>query len=334
MGRRHRAAAAAAAMAMLGIPASAPADLTVATAGDRGLTVTGTGAREAYRVVLQGELAHVLPRDGTAVGTTTPVPPDPAAPGCEVDSAGQMRCRARAGMDFAELDVRGNGGGDEIVTEQVKARSFDYDVRTGGGDGASAIVQIGAAKRRVSRRFTIDILIIGGDAGETLGIADQHTYTTPTQGIRRVLGGGGDDSIYGSRLPDVLVGGEGADVILGGAGGDVIGGNDGDDRLSGEKGNDRVHGQRGNDGLWGHDGDDTLVGGSGDDTLKGGDHLDRLYGNAGGDSFNGGPHRDLLRADDGERDRIVNCGSGAGDRLIRDSIDPLAKTCEDVETAD
>ena len=71
--------------------------------------------------------------------------------------------------------------------------------------------------------------------------------------------------IVGTSASETLIGGDGNDYIYGLAGNDLISGDDGDDRLIGGNGNDN---------LQGNDGDDRLIGGPGADTLHGGDGND------------------------------------------------------------
>jgi glycerophosphoryl diester phosphodiesterase len=81
-----------------------------------------------------------------------------------------------------------------------------------------------------------------------------------------IVGGDGDDLLWGdrnSRDPGGTVGGD--DLLYGGKG---------NDRLGGKAGNDQLFGEDGNDLLWGNDGDDLLWGGNGSDILTGGNGSD------------------------------------------------------------
>ena len=90
--------------------------------------------------------------------------------------------------------------------------------------------------------------IIGGDGDERI---DASGYRV---GAVVLNGGGGDDTLVGSRGDDSLDGGAGNDVIRGGAGHDTLFGN---------LGNDRLFGQGGIDELGGGLGDDRIDGGGG-----------------------------------------------------------------------
>lgn len=81
-------------------------------------------------------------------------------------------------------------------------------------------------------------------------------------GFDTLLGGFGDDRLFGEAHNDLLFGGEDGD--------DTLDGGDGDDELFGEIG------------------DDVLLGGTGIDTLSGGDGNDILEGEQGDDILNGG----------------------------------------------
>jgi Ca2+-binding RTX toxin-like protein len=83
-----------------------------------------------------------------------------------------------------------------------------------------------------------------------------------------VLGGGGNDVIYGGSQGDSLVGGDGTDLIAGRNGNDTIDGGDGGDFLYGEAGDDCIAGGGGNDWMYGGDGNDTMKGGGGNDVIN------------------------------------------------------------------
>jgi len=105
-----------------------------------------------------------------------------------------------------------------------------------------------------------------------------------------IIGGTGDDTIYGQEGNDNIDGYTGNDTIYGGTGDDIIHGNDGDDRLFGGAGDDKLYGDEGNDFLDGGAGADELYGGAGNDILiydsndtvvDGGDGIDVLLSSSG-----------------------------------------------------
>jgi Ca2+-binding RTX toxin-like protein len=119
-------------------------------------------------------------------------------------------------------------------------------------------------------------------------------------GVRKVVGGSGDDQITGDASDNTLRGGLGADVIDGGSGDDESSGGPGDDRLSGDIGNDELLGGAGRDGL---------DGGSGDDVLSSNEPVE-----VGGTRTSTAPDE-------------VACGDGA-DEVLSDASDTLEPACE------
>ncbi|NET08621.1 MAG: calcium-binding protein [Symploca sp. SIO2B6] len=86
--------------------------------------------------------------------------------------------------------------------------------------------------------------------------------------IENVIGAGGNDTITGNNLDNVLAGGAGNDDINGGAGNDVLLGGVGDDNLDGGAGTDSIFGGLGDDTLSQNFGgpNELLDGGAGTDT--------------------------------------------------------------------
>jgi len=134
------------------------------------------------------------------------------------------------------------------------------------------------------------------------------------RGDDHVFGGGGNDRICVGDGEDTIEGGIGSDRIEAGAGVDeVIGGNGSDLVLAGPE-IDTVFGERGNDRLYGGPGDDDyLHSGLGDDTVGGGSgNGDHVIGGVGNDHLSGGRgDGDVLEGDRGT-DRIDG-GAGAHD---------------------
>jgi Ca2+-binding RTX toxin-like protein len=140
----------------------------------------------------------------------------------------------------------------------------------------------------------------------------------------RVIGAGGNDTLYGGPLDDDVGEDDGADEIQGGTGNDTIYGAGGDDALSGQAGNDTVYGEAGLD---------RLVGGSGNDKLYGGADNDILVGRAGADKLSGEGGDDVYDYDapgdsrPGARDVIFDfagVGSAGGDVIDLSTIDAVA----------
>lgn len=117
-----------------------------------------------------------------------------------------------------------------------------------------------------------------------------------------------NDLIVGGRGDDNLFGMSGDDVVKGGAGNDKIWGNAGNDELRGGQGNDDLKGGSGDDKIFGGAGDDVIDGNSGDDVIRGGGGSDTINGSAGNDViYDGGGHD---RVDAGSGDDVMFAGAG------------------------
>ncbi|MEX2108256.1 MAG: calcium-binding protein [Solirubrobacterales bacterium] len=139
-----------------------------------------------------------------------------------------------------------------------------------------------------------------------------------------IVKGGGNDTIVGTKAPDVIDAGGGNDVIhglggndriCGGAGKDRILAGKGVDRVSGGGGDDFIIGDRGADKLAGDGGDDYIDGQKGSDLLKGGGGNDRLLGDKGNDTMLGGGGKDELDGGLGD-EKLIDGGKGDGDVVI------------------
>ncbi|MCF8486943.1 MAG: tandem-95 repeat protein [Rhodobacteraceae bacterium] len=136
--------------------------------------------------------------------------------------------------------------------------------------------------------------IVGGYGNDTIYGMDDADTISGDQGDDLIYGGVDNDSLLGADGSDTIFGEHGNDFIDGATGDDVLDGGIGDDTLAGGTGNDTVLGGDSNDILTGEDGDDLLSGGTGNDTLDGGVNNDTLLGGTGADSLTGGFGRDLL----------------------------------------
>ncbi|TWA79619.1 hemolysin type calcium-binding protein [Azospirillum brasilense] len=122
----------------------------------------------------------------------------------------------------------------------------------------------------------------------------------------------GNDTLYGDDGDDLMHGGDGDDLMDGGADNDTMGGGAGNDTMGGGAGNDILIGEGGNDALFGGTGNDTLFGGDGDDTLFGEDGDDILSLGTGNDLADGGAGNDTLFGEEGN-DTLFG---GAGDDIL------------------
>jgi Ca2+-binding RTX toxin-like protein len=112
-----------------------------------------------------------------------------------------------------------------------------------------------------------------------------------------VDGGAGNDLIVAAHLskPAVLVGGAGNDVLFGGTNNDSLSGGAGGDILYGGAGDDTLNGGTGRDRLYGGAGDDVLVALDGEfDYVNGGIGHDRALVDRGAHDGHSLHHRDLV----------------------------------------
>ena len=159
-------------------------------------------------------------------------------------------------------------------------------------------------------------LMIFGQGGN-----DRIELRSSVQHSALIMGGDGDDKLYGANFDDSIFGGNGNDTVVGtggndyvdgGAGIDLVDGGIGDDTAIGGLGNDKINGLAGNDVMYGGsldplivdtagadlmdggDGDDILFGQEGNDTLKGQRGNDALFGGLGNDTLDGSYGNDIL----------------------------------------
>lgn len=152
---------------------------------------------------------------------------------------------------------------------------------------------------------------LGATTQTTLTITDTDTVFTGTGDSDTLVGGVGDDRIFGGGDDDRLIGNDGNDQIRGGSD---------DDRLFGGNGNDRLFGGSGDDRLAGNEGDDFLVGGGGDDRLLGGNGTDRMSGGSGDDILDGGLGADIASGGTGRDVFVLRLNNGP-DRIRDFQID-------------
>jgi len=122
-----------------------------------------------------------------------------------------------------------------------------------------------------------------------------------------LIGGIGDDSLWGRAGNDVIEGGDGADHIEGGPGHDIITDLSGPDVIEGGAGNDAIASGNEEDVIFGDSGDDFIVnaselgeifGGTGNDWIRDGFHLGHIRGGHGNDWIeNQGGGEDLFQGD-------------------------------------
>lgn len=121
--------------------------------------------------------------------------------------------------------------------------------RLEGGDGNDVLIGSGSAV------ILADAILgaIGVDAGDGVydrvrrGGIDVEPVPNAADDHDTLLGGGGDDRVFGGSGDDTLDGGDGADWLFGGDHDDTIDGGAGDDRLQGGEGVDVLRGGAGTD---------------------------------------------------------------------------------------
>ncbi|MDP2128878.1 MAG: hypothetical protein Q8K97_16040, partial [Pseudohongiella sp.] len=168
------------------------------------------------------------------------------------------------GWDGADV-IRGMGGSDQLFGN-------DGDDQLFGGSGNDVLHGGNGAD-----------LLDGGEGNDTASWSLYQVH--PKAGINRLT----NDTT--GVIADLKTGKAGLDTLvsienlIGGVGNDQLFGDDNDNFLGGGAGNDLLDGRGGNDVLVGGRGDDILRGGDGDDYLSGGAGNNQLDGGAGTDSI-------------------------------------------------
>jgi Ca2+-binding RTX toxin-like protein len=169
--------------------------------------------------------------------------------------------------------------------------------------------------------------VSGGDYGDSIKFADTDPAYTPDEIAGPDTSHDYDDlnpepttDVWNASTTtdDIKVGNDQANHILGGNGDDQLYGRGGNDTLEGNNHDDTIYGQAGDDILQGNGGNDTIYGGSGNDTITGGGGADVLWGGSGDDNF--------VYAATGDSsglniDTIYDFGNGA-DKIDVSAIDP------------
>ncbi len=104
-------------------------------------------------------------------------------------------------------------------------------------------------------------------------------------GRKPIIGGAGNDALYGTVNGDTIFGRGGNDDIFGSEGVNTLYGEDGNDALYGGSNADYIYGGKGNDNLYGAGGNNKLFGNEGNDILYSGSGNDLIDGGAGNDNI-------------------------------------------------
>lgn len=230
-----------------------------------------------------------------------------------------------------ELD--GEGGND------VLNGGWGFDILDG-GDG------VDTADYAYETRSVLVHLAGASDATVTIGGAAEDTL----RNIENVIGGSGNDALFGDGLANALTGGAGNDVLDGGGGADTLKGGTGNDVYRVDDAHDLVA-ELANQGLdrvessisWtlGANVEDLLLSGGadlrgtgnalantikgnlGDNVLSGLDGVDDLYGYGGDDVLNGGARGDHMAGGAGNDIYYVDSVGDVVDEAGGDGIDKV-----------
>jgi Ca2+-binding RTX toxin-like protein len=258
---------------------------------------------------------------GAGQGATVKLTGEPLVLGSGCD--GEGTCEA-AGTQLGYVLIYGGDGPDTLSIGDGLSPDLTTDVD--GGPGSDTL----------SGGPNGDVLL-GGDA----------------PGADSINGNGGDDALISEGGPgsdaDVLSAGPGDDQLAADypCNGDLFSGGPGDDVAGFAPSSVGIRARMGglatlvngtcpdgsptsispdNEVLEGSNKADRLLGSNGPETIWGREGNDLIVGNRGADDLEGFAGRDLIDARDGQRDRLIDCGSGH-DRVRRDRVDPPAIKC-------
>jgi hypothetical protein len=252
-------------------------------------------------------------------------------------------------------DTIATGGGHDVVDpglghDTVHTRGGNDYVFGGAVPDGPDLYDLGPGLDAASyERRTTPVFFRESAPSESGALGENDTILSATG----IIGGSGDDTLFGGAEvtelrgeagADLLVGGAGADTLIGGIGSDRYFGGDGNDEMlesrsgrvpipaadgnfaDGGGGNDYISLDAGPDEALGGSGDDTIRGGGGNDLLRGGSGADLLLGNEGDDGLEGEEGNDGLVGGLGG-DRLL-AGAGNDRVLAGNELDPLAEAPE------
>jgi Ca2+-binding RTX toxin-like protein len=292
---------------------------------DPGLYVLGHsgGGNDDMLVTATNGLYSVTSRAGTAIARLTG-----SIDTCQALSA-LVNCPAPAGAPLSFVTVWGDQGDDHLslagnypstmstlmdggpgndTLDGTPGDDVLYSGQSGndvlnGGDGSDALLALGTGGDKLNGGNGNDQLVsddvcqghdYNGGAGFDIAGFARYRFA-PKNGVRATLGGPATDPDRGGCSPTHL----GNDL-------EILEGSDGPDILTGTNGKDPL--------ILGRGGNDVIHGMGGADDIDGGEGIDSIYGDGGFDT---------LEAQDGARDRAVNCGGGGGE-AFRDKSDPAS----------
>lgn len=194
----------------------------------------------------------------------------------------------RDGFNTAtDFDITDLEDYDHLSLSSSTARFYDdaknFTTFSGSGsryttsNGFLTDVQAGTITKLVVEINGVKTVTVTGLKLSAAEIFDAYQGSNPSDAVRALLSG--NDTFTGTKNADDISGYTGKDVLIGGLGDDNLYGDDsfyfdrdqgGRDVLKGGGGNDLLMGVYGNDVLKGDSGNDVLIGGEGNDTLTGG----------------------------------------------------------------
>lgn len=176
----------------------------------------------------------------------------------------------------------------------------DYQIELGEGDD---VLDDGEVELVQDDSDDISVERVSAESGSSAAATDYDDW---------LIGGSGNDIIFGQLGKDFISSNGGDDVLSGGSGDDELKAGSGDDVLLGGAGDDLLRGQSGHDDLFGGVGNDVLKGGRGHDWLFGGVGDDELKGGRGRDTVDGGAGDDIVRTGKGNDESIYTMAENAG----------------------
>jgi Ca2+-binding RTX toxin-like protein len=152
-----------------------------------------------------------------------------------------------------------------------------------GGEGVDTVTY---ADRTAGVNVSLDNVANDGTAASASAIGEGDNAHSD---IENIVGGKGNDRLFGSDAANTISGGDGNDYIEGRGGADVIEGGGGNDEIHGGAGNDQIYGGPGADSMFGEGDNDFIHAKDGTaDTVSGGDGTeDRAEVDAGLDVVSG-----------------------------------------------
>ncbi len=270
--------------------------------------------------------------------------------GADTDYLSYMSATGAVTVNLATGVTSGGGGIDSISNFENLQGGAGNDSLTG-DDNANIIIGL-AGDDTIEGGLGNDTLfgggIFGGSGTDTLSYASatggvtvnlETGLTTSNAagndtftGFANLIGGAGNDGLFGDGSDNVIIGDAGNDFISSGGGNDIIRGGSGFDSLFGGQGDDIIDGGPNADDLNGGEGTDTLSfasaatdvvanlstgavsGGGGNDTAAGFENLtggagnDNLTGSVAANVITGGAGFDTIRG--GEGNDTVDGGEG------------------------